>query len=260
MFFIATQVTSGQSFGEAFARFGLVLPAQISALAHPRNAHLRSSGRPPTPDARTVRAVELIVPIDLRLSVTEFRPVINLTDGLRPRRVGESGPPTLTHGVSIRITRNLEAGTGLNWIQTVRKLNNPDSAAPMEFVDVGHNGLPFDEQPPPGQAPRREMSDVPCGPVAPAFGRGVDFTATTTLAVLDWGRIVLAAGKTWGFTIGTARTLPAGVQVRPPRDATAADFANQLRILRAGINQLRQATGGGLNYILPPAPNTLVPL
>lgn len=260
MFFIATRVSGGQSFGEALARFGLILPAQISALAHAHNAHLRINGRPPTPDARTVQAVELMVPIDLRLSVTEFRPVINLVDGLRPRRVGESGPPTLTHGVSIRITRNLAAGTGLNWIQTVRKLHNPDSSAPLEFVDVGHNGLPFDEQPPPGQAARREMADVPCGPVAPAVGQGVDFTATTTLAVLDRGRIVLAAGKTWGFSIGTALTLPAGVQVRPPRDASAADFANQLRILRAGINQFRQATGGGLNYILPPRPNTIVPL
>ncbi|AEF99382.1 hypothetical protein [Methylomonas methanica] len=258
MFFIATQVSSGQSFGETLARFGLTPPAQISALSHAHNAHLRINGRPPAPGTRTVQTVELIVPIDVRLSVAEFRPVINLIDGLRPRPVGESGPPTLTHGVSIRITRNLEAGVGLNWIQTVRKLNNPDSSAPLEFVDVGHNGLPFDEQPPPGQAPRREMSDVPCGPVAPAAGRGVDFTATTTLAVLDRGRIVLAAGKTWGFSIGTARTLPAGVQVRQPRDASAADFANQLRILRAGINQFRQATGGGLNYLLPPRPNTIL--
>ena len=77
---------------------------------------------------------------------------------------------------------------------------------------------------------------MPCGPVAPAPGAGVDFTAMTTLSVLAGQHIVLAAGKVWGFVINQATTLPDGVTVRRPRDATAADFRNQLRILRLGQN------------------------
>lgn len=259
MFFITTEVGRSESYGEVMSRYGLNPASQINALAHPQNTHLRLGGTPPDPIHRTVQPVNLIVPIDPRLSVVEYRPVIDLVDGLRPRLVGVVGPPTLTHGLSIRITRNLGRGTGLNWIQTVRKLNNPIPFEPEEFVDVGHNGQPFYEQPPHGQAASVESADVPCGPAAPAAGRGIDFTATTTLAVIVPNRIILSAGKTWGFTIGVERTLPLGVRVRPHRDATAADFANQLRILRAGINQFRDPTGGNLNYLLPPTQNSIVP-
>jgi len=258
MFFITVAVGPGQSYGEIMARFGLDSARQNSTLRHQHNAHLQTSGIPLTPQVRTVHSTHLIVPIDVRLSIPEYRPVINLLDGLRPRPIGATGPPTLTHGLSIRITRNLGRGVGLNWIQTVRKLNNPDRLAPVEFVDAGYNGKPFYIQTRAGQAAPLESSDVPCGPVATAPNMGIDFTATTTLAVLVDNRIILAAGKTWGFSIGTQATLPLGVRVKPHRDATTADLANQLRILRVGFSQLRHPTGRNLNYLLAPAPGSVL--
>jgi hypothetical protein len=200
----------------------------------------------------------VIVPIDIRLTINRFQPVIDMTNGLRPRRVGDTSPPTCTHGVHVIVGRNLLAGTSLNWIQTVTKLNNPDPSTPLEFVDVGHNDRPFSEQPPPGVAPAREFDDTPCGPIAPRPGGGVDFTAMTTLAVLVRGHIVLAAGTVWRYVIGTSRTLPEGVRATQPRDATDADFRNQLRILRAGVNQDRGPSGPNLDYVLRPAPNTVL--
>jgi hypothetical protein len=63
----------------------------------------------------------------------------------------------------------------------------------------------------------------------------------------------------WRFVINAARTLPQGVSGTPPRDANAGDFQNQLRILRAGLNQLRQPTGATLDYVVQPAPDSVVP-
>jgi hypothetical protein len=104
------------------------------------------------------------------------------------------------------------------------------------------------------------MDDTPVGPVAPRPGVGVDFTATTTIAVLARGHIILAAGMVWSFVIGTANKLPEGIMVRQrPRDATDMDFRNQLRILKLGLNQYRAPTGPNLDYVLPPTPDSVVP-
>ena len=209
--------------------------------------------------AKFVAPTTVIVPIDVRLTIKRFQPVIKLTGGgLRPEKIGDTSPPTCTHGVDVLVGRNLLAGTSLNWIQTVTKLNNPDPNAPLEFVDLGDEGRPFSEQPDPGIAPTRDFDDKPCGPIAPAAGKGVDFTAMTTLAVLVRGHIVLAAGTVWRFVIGPSNTLPEGVRATRPRDATDADFRNQLRILRAGLNQDRGSSGPNLDYVLPPAPGTVL--
>jgi hypothetical protein len=265
-FFVTADVMPGQSVGQVLSTFGLDSAAQVAAVRDPRNAHLHGGAAGSVPDeavalllsAPFVRATTVIVPIDIRLTIKKFQPVINMTDGLRPRKVGDTSPPTCTHGVDILVGRNLLAGTSLNWIQTVKKLNNPDPNAPQEFVDVGHNDRPFSEQPPRGVAPAREFDDLPCGPIATRAGGGVDFTAMTTLAVLVRGHIVLAAGTVWRFVIGTSPTLPQGVRATPPRDATDADFRNQLRILRAGVNQDRGPSGPNLDYIVRPAPNTVL--
>ena len=250
-FFVTADVAAGQTPGAVLSTFGLDAAGQIDALRDPHNAHLQ--GNSPVPAATTV-----VVPIDIQLSVLEFRPVIDITDGLIPKKVGE--PPTATHGVRIRIGRNLLAGTSLNWIQTVIKRNNPDPKAPLEFVDIGINNLPFFvfDGVPAGAAAPREFFDNPSAPIAPAPGRGVDFTATTTVAVLVRGHIILAAGKVWRYVVTTAKTLPDGVQTTPARDATDADFRNQLRILRVGQNQLRQPTGANLDYVLRPAAGTVI--
>jgi hypothetical protein len=263
MFFVTADVRPGQSFGEVLESFGLDDAQQLAAIRDSHNAQLHRNAGGMVPDGvlrmRTVQPATVVVPIDPQLSVNEYRPVIDLANGLRPRRVGDTSAPTCTHGVAVRIGRNLGAGTSLNWIQTVRKLNNPDRAAPIEFVDVGHNNQPFSIQPPAGQPADVEFGDTPCGPAAPGPGRGVDFTAMTTLAVLARGHVILAAGKVWRFVINPHRTLPQGVTATPPRDAVAADFQNQLRILRLGLNQFRQPTGATLDYVVQPAMGSVVP-
>lgn len=265
-FFVTADVLPGQSVGGVLSTFGLDRAGRVAAVRDQRNAHLHGGAADSVPDdvvasllsAPVVTATTVIVPIDIRLTISRFKPVIDMTNGLRPRKVGDTAPPTCTHGVDILVGRNLLAGTALNWIQTVKKVNNPDRGAPLEFVDVGHNNLPFSEQPPTGVAPSREFDDTPCGPIAPRPGGGVDFTAMTTLAVLVRGHIILAAGKVWRFVIGTSRTLPDGVRATQPRDATDLDFQNQLRILRAGVNQFRDPTGPNLDYVIRPAPNTVL--
>jgi len=266
VFFVTADVMPGQTFAAVLSSFGLDSAGQLQAIRDPHNGHLHGGSASILSDVvlgpllrmPVVSAATVIVPIDVQLSISEFKPVIDTTNGFRPRPIGEVGPPTCTHGVSIRVGRNLGAGTALNWIQTVTKLNNPDTRAPLEFVDNGHNNLPFSEQPAAAVAPPREFSDLPCGPVAPRPAAGVDFTAMTTLAVLARGHIILAAGKVWRYVIGTSRTLPDGVRATAPRDATDADFRNQLRILRVGISQLRHQTGPQLDYVLRPAGNTVV--
>lgn len=265
MFFVTADVASGQSFAAVMGSFGLDEAQQLAALRNSRNAHLRAGGAT-VPDSvlrllrnsRTVQPTTIVVPIDIRLSVPEFRPVIDLVKGFVPRSADDTSPPICTHGVTIRVTRNLGAGTGLNWLQTVRKLNNPDARAPVEFVDAGHDNLPFNVQPPSGQAAPAEFGDTPCGPIAPGQGRSVDFTAMTTLAVLVRSHIILAAGKVWRDVINPAPALPQGVTATPPRDANVTDFKSQLRILPAGVSQVRLPTGPGLDYRLPPAPNSVV--
>ena len=225
-FFVTADVMPGQSVGGVLSTFGLDRAGRMAAVRDQRNGHLRAGNSVPDDVAASLLSVPIviattaIVPIDIRLTINRFQAVIDMTDGLRPRKVGDTGPPTCTHGVDIRAGRNLLAGTALNWIQTVRKLNNPDRGAPLEFVDLGHNNLPFSEQPPPGVPPSREFDDTPCGPMALRAGAGVDFTAMTTLAVLVRGHIILAAGKVWHFVIGNSRTLPEGVRAMQPRDAT----------------------------------------
>ncbi len=268
VFFVTADIKPGQTGAEVLGSFGLDAAGQLKAFRDPHNDFLHGGAARILPDGFVsatlniplVTAATVIVPIDIDLSVLEFKPVIDMIKGLRPRLIGAVGPPTLTHGVRVRIGRNLGPGTSLNWIQTVKKLHNSDPSVPVEFVDNGHNNLPFSEQPNPGVPPPVEFDDVPCGPRAPQPGAGEDFTAMTTLAVLVRGHIILAAGKVWRFVIGTSRTLPDGVRETPPRDATDADFRNQLRILRTGVTNLSgQSSGPNLDYIVRPAPNTVVP-
>lgn len=266
-FFVTADVTPGQSFSDVLGSFGLDNLGQLQAIRDPHNDQLHGGAARKVSDGflsallrlTVVQPATVIVPIDIQLSVKEFKPVIDMVNGLRPRPLGAVGPPTLTHGVSVIIGRNLGPGTSLNWIQTVTKLHNPDTTQPRDFVDNGHNDKPFMHQPAAGVAPPVEFDDLPCGPIAARPGAGVDFTATTTLAVLAKGHIILAAAKVWRYVIGTSRTLPDGVRATAPRDANDADFRNQLRILRAGINQLGGASGPNLDYVVRPAPGTVVP-
>jgi hypothetical protein len=254
MFFITTTVSNRRSYGEAMTFYGLDLAMQRSALAHRHNNHLRINNQPAAPNHRPVHTVSMVIPIDVRLHVVEFRAVVNTATGIQPRLVGTNSPPVYTHGVSTNIDRNLSLCPGLNWLQTVTKLNNPTPNQPRSFVDLGGNQSPFVDDPPTSRA----HIDTPCGPVAPSPGRGIDFSATTTLALLYERQIILTRGKTWGYRINTATTLSAGVTLTHPRDATPADFMVQLNILRAGINQFGDSTGRHRSYIPPPRDESIL--
>jgi hypothetical protein len=266
VFFVTADVKVGQSFSDALASFGLDPAGQLAALRDPHNDFMHGGSVRILPDGfvsafmrmPVVVTAPVIVPIDVRLTVNEFRPVIDMQNGLLPRLQGDPNPPTNTHGLVVRIGRNLGPGMSLNWIQTARKVNNPDRGAPLEFVDVGQSPLPF-VKPPGPPPPDVEMRDDPSAPIAPRPGAGVDFTAMTTLVVLARGHIILAAAKVWRYVVGTSRTLPDGVRAFPPRDATDAEFSKQLGILRTGINQLRLPTGGNLDYVIRPPAGGVVP-
>ncbi len=266
VFFVTADVQVGQSFADTLAGFGLDAAGQLAAFRDPHNDFMHGGAPRVLPDGfvsallkmPVVTTAPVIVPIDVRLTVNEFTPLIDMKNGLLPRPMGAVGPPTNTHGMRVRIGRNLGPGKSLKWIQTVRKLNNPDKSQPLEFVDVGQSPLPF-VLPPSPPPPNDEFKDEPSAPIAPRPGAGVDFTATTTLVVLARGHIILAAGKVWRYVVGTSRTLPDGVRTTQPRDATDADFRHQLSILRAGINQLRLPTGGNLDYVVRPAAGGVVP-
>jgi hypothetical protein len=267
-FFVTAPVNPPQSFADVLGSCGLDSAAQIAAFRDPHNSHLHGGAGNLLPDhwlrallsLRVVNPGFVVVPLDIQLKVNEFTPVIDLTIGLLARPVGAPGPPTNTHGVKVRIGRNLGSGSALHWIQTVKKLNNPDPNVPVEFVDGGGQNRPYYNRATAGPDPV-EFDDTPSGPIAKRPGGGVDFTATTTLAVeVRPDQIILAAGKVWRYVIGTSRTLPAGVAATAPRDATDADFQNQVRILRKGLSNSRGlSTGPNLNYIVRPAPNTVVP-
>jgi peptidoglycan hydrolase-like protein with peptidoglycan-binding domain len=255
-FFVTADVGRGRTPGEVLRTFGLDRAGQRDALRDPHNAHLHgnlvggvSDGQLDALAATPVAtATTVVVPIDVRLSVLQFQPFETLFP---------TGNETSTthHGVSVRIGRNLLVGSALNWIQTVKKLNNPDPKAPVEFVDIGLNNEPFfDFSLPRGTPAPPVFVDNPSAPVASR----VDFTAMTTLAVLVRGHIILAAGKVWRYVLTGAPTLTANVRTTPPRDATAADFQNQLRILRIGQNQLRGPTGPHLDYVVRPTPGTVI--
>lgn len=266
VFFVTADVQVARTFGDTLASFGLDAAGQLAAFRDPHNDFMHGGAPRVLPDGfvsaflkmPVVTATPVIVPIDARLTVNEFTPLIDMKNGLLPRPAGAVGPPTNTHGMRVRIGRNLGPGMSLNWLQTAKKLNNPDRGAPLEFVDVGQSPLPF-VFPPGPPAPSEEFLDEPSAPIAPRPGAGVDFTAMTTLVVLARGHIILAAGKVWRYVVGTSRTLPDGVRTTQPRDATDADFRQQLGILRAGINQLRLPTGGNLDYVVRPAAGGVVP-
>jgi hypothetical protein len=264
MFFEDVPITSviGISPAQIFAQYGIDQGRFAQIINLPQNQPLRQLSTTPIqlgtalqPGRGSIR-----LPIDFTATVARAAPHVDMTNGLRPLPivngvVDRSSVKSCTHGVDIILDRTGIACTRVRWLQTVRKRNNPDRTAPLEFVDVGANGLPWYNDVT-AVDPLR-FDDTPCGPAATAMGKGLDFLATVSLAVWTMDRITLILGFTYGFTL-TPGTTVASIRWSPPlRPATAAEFANQIRILELGINQFRQPTGGKLLYNPLPASGTI---
>jgi hypothetical protein len=264
MFFEDVPITSviGTTPAQIFAQYGID-PARFSQVIRlPENEPLRRSSSSPLRLDSPLQAGlgSIRIPIDPAVTVVRTAAHVDMTDGLRPLPivngvVDRSSVHLCTHGVDVVLDRTGLPCNRIRWLQTVRKRNNPDRLAPLEFVDVGGNDLPWYNASA-SQDPIR-FDDTPCGPAAPTTAAGLDFLATVSLAVWTMERITLILGYTYGFRIvpGTTR---ASVHWHPPlHPASAAELANQIRILELGINQFRRPTGGHLLYNPVPAASAI---
>jgi hypothetical protein len=175
--------------------------------------------------------------------------------GLRPTPISLGKTSPWTHGVEIELARVGQPCNRIRWLQTVKNRNNPVPHTPAEFVDLGGNYLPWYHS---GANPAPTIfTDTPCAPAPSVSGRGLEFFATASVAVWTMDRVTLVKSFTYGFSVHTGDT-PAAIWWNPaPRSATSFEVREQIRILRAGINQLRAPTGGTLNYRTAPANGTL---
>ncbi len=264
MFYEDVPITSviGTTAAQILGQYGIDQARFPQIINLPENEPLRRLIRTPIqlhtqlpPGQGSIR-----VPIDFTVNVIRSMPHVDMKDGLRPLPIRDgvvdrSSVPSCTHGVDIILERTGLPCNRVRWLQTVKKRNNPDRTAPLEFVDVGGNGLPWYNQ---GTNPDPiRFDDTPCGPATTASGKGLEFLATVSVAVWTMERITLVLGFTYGFAVGPGTTV-ASIRWNPPlRPATAAEIQDQIRILEVGINQFRQPTGGRLIYNPPPAAGTI---
>ena len=242
--------------GDTLSPYGLTDNLKQRLWADRRNRHLLNGRVPPRDVWAPRQMTEIFIPIDTRITGTVDR-AIN-PNGLRPSEIGSTAPPLCTHGASCCFKRTLLRGDDIAWLQTVKREFDP-SPRPnhlIEFVDTGGRNVPFTD---PAPADRVVFEDVPCGLVS-AGQQGMIWTATLSVAVRHRVRrrtekIVLLAGRTWGFEI-----VGNNVRVLPHSDASAADMRHQISILRHGKNQFGDDTGGHLNYVLPASPSAVVDL
>lgn len=264
MFYEDVPITTviGTTPAQILAQYGIDQTRFSQIIGSPQNEPLRQLIRTPIqlgthlpPGQGSMR-----LPIDFLVSIVRSAPHVDMRDGLRPLPIRDgvvdrSSVPTCTHGVDIILQRTGAPCNRIRWLQTVRKRNNPDRNAPLEFVDVGGNGLPWYNQ---GSAldPLR-FDDTPCGPATTTGGSGLEFVATVSAAVWTMERITVVIGFTYGFSIRPGTTTSA-IRWHPVlRPATDAELRDQIRILEAGVNQFRQPTGGRLIYNLPPAAGSI---
>jgi len=279
----------GRTAGQFLAEYGIATAHLKAVLDLPQNRALRDgilarTRRPqiePSTDlvqldpSRAPGGSTLLLPIEhMQIAATRSEPQYDPT-GLRPqgfqggqvvggRIVGGTATNQAflnlcTHGLAVRFERaasgwNSQACNRIRWIQTVRKVNNPHQGRP-DFVDRhGGDGVPWynAENPDP-----LLMTDTPCGPEAPAPGKGLQFAATTSLAVWTLKRVTLIASYSWGMTIKTGKDKRAVEPTPTFRAATAAEIGEHLGLLRIGQDQDGKPTGSNLIYRPIPAANAI---
>jgi hypothetical protein len=264
MFYERVPITSaiGTTAAQIFDQYGIEHTRLSQIINLPQNEPLRRSVastiqlNTPLPAGGS----SICIPIDINLNVVRAVPRVDMVNGLRPIPIRNGIPDrsrvaNFTHGVEILIDRSGLPCNRIRWLQTITKHNNPDPTQPLEFVDIGGNGLPWYNA---GVNPDPiRFDDLPCGPVAPSASQGLKFLATVSVAVWTVERITLVTSLTYGFIVGTERDIR-GVRWTPSiRPATDSEIRKQIKMLESGINQFRQPTGRGLLYNPTPIPGSI---
>jgi hypothetical protein len=204
------------------------------------------------------QVASLDIPIGPFATVVNYRIAKDTVIGLRPSNMAWTREQRAefvketAHGVDIMAEHGGNPCIALRWVQTVKKRNAKRSLllinSPQVFVDSGLTGFPFysfDESNPEPDGP---FDDTPCGSAPSKMGDGLEFQATLSLVVWTHPRITIVMGWMYHFFIA-----PTGALWRvKPRDATVTEFAEQVRILQAGVGVAGQDTGKGLDYRVPP--------
>lgn len=273
---------------QIFAEYGIPIGRLAEVIQLQPNGWLRqviaATGRAIEPGADLLRmdtsrvpgGATLCLPID-DIPVTHTANPSYDPNGLRPQLVVAPGTvpseavlkdiqlnrqflKKCTHGLKVRFERGGPLTCNrIRWIQTVKKHRSPFVNEPREFVDVGGTSrgeswpwYHFGTNPDP-----LVHTDEPCGPEAPATGQGMQFFATTSVAVWTMRRITLVRCISWAIEIGIGKSPNAVHMITPFRPATGGEIQEQINILKAGINQHQAPTGGNLIYRPPPSDGSI---
>lgn len=262
LFYERVDFKGGDTVSSVLFRFGIDGSQWAPILALPQNGHLPAGtgllGRFP-------QVPYICVPIENMMMLVNSRVTRDTVNGLRPSRLGLSAEEkakfaaSCAYGVDVSVERDGDPCVAFRWVQTIKKLNGQPFngiAPPIEFVDVRTTGFPFyNDFNDPDSPDDVKFDDTPCGPAPKRAGQGIDFDATVSLVVWNPPKVTIVTGYSYRFQI-----TPAGaVWVQAPHDATSAEFDRQLRILQAGVGQLRQDSGKGLDYRKPPALGSVNP-
>lgn len=256
LFFERVSIGPGENAGTILDRYDVDRSrwAEVKGLA--QNSHIPSNA------PLTLGSPQLTwfcVPIDDSVNVVNYRIARDTVNGLRPVNIAFTPQQraafvrSCAHGVEIEAERDGNPCAGFRWLQTVKKRNAVPFGGvtePPEFVDTGAAAFPFYH----GWIASTDPDDIsfedtPCGPAPARMGQGIDFLATVSVAVWTPPRVTIAYGYTYHFQIGPAGAL----WLTKPREATDAEYTEQVRILTAGVGILRQDTGRNLQYRKPPA-------
>jgi hypothetical protein len=251
MFFEEVPVQKGEMLGSVLSQYGFLPSDRDRILGNSHNRHID----PNMPEgAKFTGSNKIYLPIDLSTLVINAKAAIDKENGLRPRKIdsitGVLGPIICTHGVQIKLSRSIRPCQRIRWVQTVTKT---DIRQPKRsFVDLGGNRLPFHNTTTfdnPNSSPRT-FDDLPCG-MSSETNTSLDFEAVLSAVVWTGKRITIASARHYHFQIRRGGNIDLKKPFLAP--ATTLQILDQIKILRKGINQLKQNTGPHNDYRLPPA-------
>jgi hypothetical protein len=254
LFFERVSLGPAENVGMILDRYGMDASRWSEVQQLSQNAHIPSSAAltsgPP-------QIGWLCIPIEDFATVVNYKIARDTVNGLRMFNTAWTPQQkaayvkSCAHGVEVNVERDGNPCLGLRWLQTVKKRNGvafSGNISPPEFVDTT-TGFPFyNGWNDPDSPDDLTFEDTPCGPAPTRMGSGLDFKATVSLAVWTRPRVTIAFGYTYQFQIAPAGAL----WIVKPREATDAEYAEQVRILSAGIGEQHQDSGKSLQYRKPP--------
>src|SRR5262249_2578644 len=163
---------TANTLGGVLDQYGIDRSRLSSILSLPENGSVRPAlGSSPGPHTTLPSGnLFLRLPIDVGIRVVESRPIVDMVRGLRPTPTG-AGPSPWTHGVRVAVTRDGAPCPRIRWLQTAVRDERPSGGLLERFVDGGGSGVPWYFL---GSNPLT-FTDTPCGPEAPAAGKGLTF-------------------------------------------------------------------------------------